>query len=192
MPTPSLQHKAPAWLLLVAGILLLQVAMARSDGGFEVLRAATELVDGVYHLDADVRYRFSDAVQEALHSGVPLTIEMEIQVVHPRNWVWDAGVAALYQQYRLKYHALTGQYIVTNLNSGVQSSYPTQPLALRALGSVAQLPLIDRRLLAANAAYEGRLRVQLLLSTLPSPLRLWAYLSPEWWQKSQWYTWKLQ
>lgn len=184
------QAKRSAWLLLVAAVLL--PAMAQARGGFEVLSASTELSGGVYQLDAQVRYRFSDAVEEALRSGVPLTLEMEIEVVHPRNWVWDAGVASLYQQYRIKYHALTRQYIVTNLNSGVQNSYATQEQALHALGNVTQLPILDQRLLPGKESYEGRVRVQLVLSHLPSPLRLWAYLTPDWWQKSDWYTWKLQ
>ena len=181
-------------LPLFGWVLALPVAAVvwAAGGGFVVDQAATRLVDEVYHLEAHISLQFTPAVREALDSGVPLTLELDIEAVHPRKWLWSETVASLSQRYRLRYHALSGQYLVTNLNSNVQSSYGTLRAALRAIGTVDDLPILDRRLLKVGEHYDGRLRVQLDLGALPSPLRVWAQVSSDWRLSSDWYTWSLQ
>lgn len=176
---------------LLFGLLVLHMAVASADG-LSVSRASTRLVDEVYHLDARIHYGFNAPVLEALESGVPITVEVEIEVVHPRRWIWNETVYSLSQRYRIRYHALTRQYLVTNLNSDVQLSYPTRAAALRAMGTIRDLPILDRRLLKVGERYQGQLRASIVLSALPSPLRVWAYLSRAWRQESDWYTWPLQ
>lgn len=155
-------------------------------------RADTELHDEVYYLDADLGLYLSDAVVEALESGVPVTIELQIEVVAPRDWWWDETAYALSQRYRVKFHALTRQYVLTNLNSRVQRTYPTRAAALGALASVDRLPILDRSALKVGVRYFARLRVRLAVEQLPSPLRVWAYLSPDWDLASDWFQWPLQ
>ncbi len=183
------------WLLPLFGWLLalpLAVSAWAADGGFVVKQATTRLVDEVYHLDARIELDLTPAVREALDSGVPLTIDLDIEAVHPREWMWNETVASLTQRYRLRYHALTDQYIVTNLNSNVQVSYGTLHAALRAIGTVEDLPILDRRLLKVGKHYNGRLRAALDLGALPSPLRIWAQVSSDWRLSSDWYSWPLQ
>lgn len=181
--------------LLVAVLLSAFSCDAATDAAatsFHIRHVSTKLVNEVYHLDARVDYQFGSAVLEALESGVPITVSMDIEVVRPREWLWSETVYQLSQRYRIRYHALTRQYLLTNLNSRVRNSYPTLRAALNIMGSVTGLPILDRRLLKVGEHYQGRLRVRILLDALPSPLRVWAYLSSDWRQESGWYTWPLQ
>ncbi len=180
------------WLALLALCMLpLSPANALADA-FRIDHAETTLESGVYHLNAEISYRFSNDALEALRNGVPLTIQLDIQVFHHRWWWWDKDVASLVQRYQLQYHALTKRYIVRNLNSGGQHSYSTLGSALHALGDIEQLPILDKNLLAADTTYTVRARVHLDIESLPAPLRPLAYISSGWRLGSEWYTWSLQ
>ncbi|MEO5703307.1 MAG: DUF4390 domain-containing protein [Gammaproteobacteria bacterium] len=153
--------------------------------------AATTLVSEVYVLNADIQYQFSPEVLEALENGVPLTMELNIEIRHPRRLLWDAQFTSLQQRYRIEYHALSQQYIVKNVNSGIQYNFPSRPDAIDAMGTIIDLPILDKRLLEPGRHYFGRLRASLDIEALPTPLLLLAYLSPQWHLTSEWYTWPL-
>jgi len=173
------------------------VGMARAEEGpkplehFVVEHASTHLVEEVYVLNARILYRFNPDVLEALESGVPLTIRLDVEILRPREWLWNETFTTLVQRYQLQYHALTQQYLVKNLNSGIQYNFPTREGSLEALGEIGDLPLLDKRLLDPGTHYTARLRADLDVESLPGPLRLLAYLSPQWRVQSEWYTWPL-
>lgn len=177
-------------LVLLALLVLLRVTDVQA-AGFDVIEASTRLGDGVYRLNAQIEYSFSEPALDALQNGVPLTIELLMEVRRRRSWVWDETVYSLVQRFRLEYHALSRQYLVHNLNSGERRNFSTRPAALRFMGQIHEFPLLDRSLLAPDRRYEGALRAQLALDTLPTPLRLFAYLSEDWQLASEWYTWPL-
>lgn len=179
-----------AWVWVIASLYLLSPGVHAA--GFSVAHVDTELRDEVYYLNAELDLYLTDAVIEALESGVPITLELQIEVVNPRDWWWDETAYALSQRYLLKFHALTRQYVLTNLNSRVQHTYPTRAAALGALSSINRLPILDRSALRVGVNYLGRLRVRLALEQLPSPLRVWAYLSSDWDLSSDWHQWPLQ
>ena len=177
-------------LALLALLVLLRVTDVQA-AGFDVIEASTRLGDGVYRLNAQIEYSFSEPALDALQNGVPLTIELLMEVRRRRSWVWDETVYSLVQRFRLEYHALSRQYLVHNLNSGERRNFSTRLAALRFMGRIHEFPLLDRSLLAPDRRYEGALRAQLALDTLPTPLRLFAYLSEDWQLTSEWYTWPL-
>ncbi len=80
------------WLALLATLLMASIAWA---AGFDVISASTRLEGGVYRLNAQIQYRFSEAARDALQNGVPLTIALEMEVRRRRPWVWDETVYAL-------------------------------------------------------------------------------------------------
>lgn len=162
------------------------------EGHFEVLDARTSLRSGVYVLDATIAYRLSADSREALRSGVPLTIRLDIEFLHRRRFWFDSEDAALRQRYQLEYHAVSERYIVTNLNSGDQTSYGTLLLALSSLGKIDRLPLIDAALLDPDREYDLRLRAVLDVEQFPGPLRLLAFWRRDWSIASDWYRWPLQ
>ncbi len=164
---------------------------ARQQKYFEICAASTHINGAVYMMDVRVFYGLSKTVSDALDSGVPITFALQIEINRQRRWIWDETVATLTQRFRIQYHALTRKYIVINLNSNAHTSYPTRELAISAISNLRHLPLIDTKLIDRGQAYYGRLRSRLVVSDLPSSLRLWAYLSSEWRLKSEWYQWEL-
>ncbi|HAS50319.1 MAG TPA: DUF4390 domain-containing protein [Gammaproteobacteria bacterium] len=172
-------------------LLILMIASIAWAAGFNVLGASTRLDGEVYRLNAQIQYRFSGAVQEALKNGVPLIIELEMEVRRQRSWVWDETVYALVQRFRLEYHTLSRKYLVSNLNSGERRAFPTQESALQFMGQMTDFPFLDKGLLTSNEQYQGALRAQLDIDALPPPLRLFAYISNDWRLASEWRTWRL-
>ncbi len=191
----SVNAKPLAWLLalwLCAAGFAAQAEEEAAQHRFSVLHADTTLVDGVYLLNARVDYRLSEVILGALQNGVMLAVQVEVEVERERALLWDAELTRLSQRYELRYHALTRQYLVKNLNTAVQQAFPTQAAALSALGEIKNVPLLDEHLLTPGVNYSARLRARLDHSQLPAPLRLTALLSPAWQTASAWYTWPLQ
>ncbi len=182
-PVCTLGRLTLLWIALWTG--------GASASGFDIVSASSRLEGGVYRLNARIDYRFSPPALEALQNGVPLTVELEMEVRRRRGWIWDETVYALTQRFRLEYHALSQQYLVNNLNSGERRGFPSRGGALQFMGQITDFPFLDQGLLIAGERYEGALRVLLDLEALPAPLRLFAYLSDDWRLSSEWRTWPL-
>jgi len=168
-----------------------QSLFASSPSGFVINSASTELSDNVFYLHADIDYHFSDSVIDALHNGVPMVVVLDLELFQKRPWWWDSKVASLEQRYQLQYHALSEQYLVTNLNSGKEYTSFTLHSALYGLRDVDKLPVIDRQLLNRDSEYYVRIRSRLSTNSLPVPLRMKALVSPSWWLSSDWFQWGL-
>lgn len=185
---------ALALLTLIFGVALELAAQDRPqrEGYFDVRSASTRLEEGVLELDARLQLVLSDDALAALDNGVPLTIELKLEVIRERRFMLDATDAELSVHYELEYRPLSQRYIVRNLNSGDQDSFATLYSALNNLGRIQQLPVIDVSLLEQDADY--RMRLQALLSTqqYPAPLRLLFFWRDDWQLKSDWYEWPLE
>ncbi|MDP1709093.1 MAG: DUF4390 domain-containing protein [Gammaproteobacteria bacterium] len=199
-PASRRPRVAGAALVLAAGLWLAMTAAAAQDvetsysgnGEFTVQGGGVRLVDEVYLLDAQIDYLFSKPVLEALENGVPLVIELQIELLRQRGLLWDERKVRLSQRYQLSYHVLTEQYLVKNLNSAAQQSLTNAGAAIEALGQITSLPLIDKRLLLEDENYVVRLRPRIDIDALPTPMRLPAYFSAQWQLTGEWVIWPLQ
>jgi hypothetical protein len=184
---------AAAQPLSVPPVEPVAVPQADADPGFfEVRSAVAELRDGVYYLNANIGYRLSTEAIGALHSGVPLGIRLDVEIIDPRRWWFDNEGASLQQAYQVDYHALSERYLVRNLNSGDQASFGSLRAALEHLGRIERLPLIDTAVLEDDRGYYVRLRVSLDQEQFPGPLRLLAFWRRDWSIASEWYRWPLR
>ena len=162
------------------------------EGYFEVRSAETTLVNDVYHLDARLQLVLSSEALEALNSGVPLTIELQMQVIRVRRFYMDALDAELAVRFELEYRPLSQRYIVRNINSGDQDSFATLYSALNNLGRITSLPIIDDALLTPERPYRIRVRAMLQTQQYPAPLRLLFFWRSQWQLQSEWYEWTLE
>ena len=161
-------------------------------GRFEVRSADLELKDGVYHLNARIDLPISDAVRRGLVEGVPLSLEVDLDIERVRQLLPNSSVAELTQRYRLQYNAVSARYILRNENSGQQESLGTVDEAIAHLSEVHSLPALDKALIAADRRYEGRVRAKIDFGTVPFTLRLLMFWVSDWHRDSDWYAWTFQ
>jgi len=191
----SVAHRAlivlvTMFVVLTGAVVLAQDEVVR-EGYFEVRSASAELIDGVHILDARLQLVLSSEALHALNSGVPLTIELQLQVIRVRRFYVDALDAALSVRFELEYRPLSQRYIVRNLNSGDQDSFATLYSALNNLGRIEGLPVIDDALLASGKHYRVRARTMLQTQQYSAPLRLLFFWRSEWQLQSDWFEWTL-
>ena len=162
------------------------------EGYFDVRSATTILVEDNYMLDSRLQLFLSNEALNALNSGVPLTIELNVEIIRSRRFLPDAKESELEFQFELEYRPLSQRYIVKNVQDETQDSYATLFSALNKLGRVQNLFLMKNSSLEPRSNY--RLRLQALLSTkqYSAPLRMLFFWRDQWDLKSEWYEWHLQ
>src|SRR6202166_4444440 len=199
-PTPIVRRRSRplasfAWLMCAAGAATLWVRPLQADGlqgRFEVRSADLEIKDGVYHLNARLDLPVSDAVRRGLAEGVPLTIELDIDIERVRQLLPNSRVAELTQRYHLQYNAVSTRYTLRNDNSGQQESVGSIDAALEQLSEIHGLPVLDKSFIAADRRYEANVRAKVDYGTVPFTLRVVMFWVNEWHRESDWYTWTLQ
>ena len=181
-------------LLQVALFVLIIVwshySNADDAGEFQVEDAHAWTEAGQKKLDAQFTVRLSSGAREALDNGVPLVLELHVQLVKTHKWFWDVVDVELTQRRQLQYHALSRNYLVKDLNAGTQANYHRLDDALRAVGGIQSLVLTDEPL-QEGRRYLIRIRGSLDIESLPTPVRLLAYVSSAWDMQGEWYTWPL-
>jgi hypothetical protein len=182
-------------LLLAAAVGFMWTTSCRAEGlegRFEVRSADLELRDGVYHLNAHIDLPAGDAVKRGLAEGVPLTLELDLDVERVRQLIPNSRVAELTQRYHLQYNAVSARYILRNENSGQQESLGTVDAALELMSEVRDLPVLDKSLLPPGRRYEASVRAKVDYGSVPFSLRVLMFWVNEWHRDSDWYTWALQ
>ena len=186
---PTLLACVTLTLLLVLN--LLPSPAARAADGFRVIDAQTRRVDDKHLLAAEIDYGFSERALEALENGVPLTIQVHIQVREQGAWIWEESLVDRRLKYRIRYKPLSERYLVSRLPSEDGRVFVTRQAAIAALGELSELYLISEQRLAPDQAYEVHLRASLDIEELPLPLRPMAYLRSGWKQSTGWTSWPL-
>jgi Domain of unknown function (DUF4390) len=178
---------------LACVVLCFSAVAAYGQHRFEVRSAYVEPANGVYQLNATIDFDLPEGARAAIREGVPLTLHLEIVVRRKRTYWVDDTIATLQQRYELVYHALSERYLVRNLNSGEQASYPTLDAALDALRVISNLPILDQALVKrGHGRHEISVRASLDVRTMPDTLRFILFWADDWRQRSEWYTWSPQ
>jgi hypothetical protein len=187
-------HKRVAWFLMalsaMTGLLCTSLTVL-ADPALKVYSASTHERGDVVYLNAQLEYSLNEAAVTALQSGVPITFKLKVEIFQPRKWIWDKVISEHVHRYQLSYHALTQQYLVTNISSGIQNSYSDRNIAISAMGRIYNLALVATTALPQQADLQARIKVSLDINALPTPMRPWAYISSDWKLSSEWYTWDL-
>jgi hypothetical protein len=193
-PRPAAQaRRRGAALAVIAALLWMRPLQADGlEGRFEVRSADLQLKDGVYHLNAHMDLPVSDAVRRGLAEGVPLTIEVDLDIERVRQLLPNSRVAELTQRYHLQYNAVSAHYVLRNDNSGQQESLSTVDAAIEQLSEVRGLPVLDKALISAGRRYEANVRAKVDYGSVPFSLRVVMFWVNDWHRESDWYTWTLQ
>jgi hypothetical protein len=186
---------ACSWLATAALTTALLVQPLRADGlegRFEVRSADLELKDGVYHLNARLDLPVSDAVRRGLTEGVPLSLELDLDIKRVRQLLPNSSVAELTQRYHLQYNGVSARYILRNDNSGQQESLGTIDEAIEHLSEVHSLPALDKALIARDRRYEANVRAKIDFGSVPFTMRLLMFWVSDWHRECDWYAWTFQ
>ncbi|MBI3547145.1 MAG: DUF4390 domain-containing protein [Gammaproteobacteria bacterium] len=175
-------------VLAVLGLAFFSQAQA----DFKVTEIQPTLADGVLTLTGNLDLNLSSRVEEALAKGIPLEVNIDIRLYHPRRFLWNMKIGEWTLTRRIQYHALSGQYLLSSGKPGAETreSLLTQQEALKQLGTLNDLKFPIKESLAPNN-YSVDLRVSLDIEALPTPLRPVAYTSRSWHLNSGWTTWKV-
>lgn len=191
-------HRRRAALACLLGVLALAMVPGRAlhadglEGRFEVRSADLELKDGVYHLNSRFDLPLSDSVRRGLSEGVPLAVEVDLQIERVRQLLPNSKVAELTQHYHVQYNAVSTRYLVRNDNSGQQQSLDSMQAALEAISEIRDLPVLDKSLIAPDRRYEASVRAKVDFGSVPFTLRLVMFWVSDWHRESDWYTWTFQ
>lgn len=171
------------WLLLP---LILLLSSPASSAEFKIKNLSSRLADGEYWMEADIDYRFSDKAIEALVNGVPLTLEVHVQLRDKDAWIWQDDLIDARLRYRIRYLALAAVYQVVDLQADTHQNFHTQRSAFEALGEIRNFSLISADKLEKGKSYRLSLRSSLDIEALPLPLRPMAYVTASWKLNSDW------
>lgn len=178
---------------ILAAILLFCLPFSVTAEGVEFRRIALTLSeDGRILLDADIGYDLNDTVSEALENGVPLTFETHVQMRRAEAWIWESDVVEHRLRTVLRYRPLSGMYELRNLQGNERLAFATRDAALRTLGKIVAMPIIDRAQLELDEDYLVRIMVQLDIESLPLPMRPIAYIKGDWSISSEPWEWRLR
>ena len=197
-PKGPRRARAPASLLWLGCAVLAASLWTRPlqadglEGRFEVRSADLDLRDGVYHLNARIDLPVSDAVRRGLTEGVPLAVELDLDIERVRQLLPNSRVAELTQRYHLQYNAVSARYVLRNENSGQQESLGTVDAAIELLSEVRGLPVLDKALITPDRRYEASVRAKIDYGSVPFTLRVLMFWVSDWHRESDWYTWTLQ
>jgi len=148
-------------------------------------------INNELRLDAEISYELNSEVREALANGIPLLFQVEVQVVSQQKWLWDKVISTSFKTHSLKYHVLSKQYVLENLDTGESNSYPDLESVLVQQGRISAMYIAESDYLKQKTKYIVQLRSRLLSNELPLPLRMKSYISPKWRLNSGWYQWPL-
>ena len=181
----------------LAGMLLLALAcccpvlVSASDAGvFQLETADTYRTGDGDFLSAQFDIKLSSGAEEAVRNGVPLVFDLQVQVVKTHTWLWDTVDIEIIQHRQIQYHALSESYLVKDLSNDTQGNYRRLEDALRMAGKIQGL-LLTEQTLDPELKYEIRVRGSLDIESLPTPVRLMAYVSSAWDMETKWYSWPL-
>ncbi len=184
-------------LLVACSICLVYVfystasfAYAKSKS-ISVNNLSVEVVNREIKVDSEVRYRVDEKVKSALNNGIEIFFGFELELQMQRE-IWpDTTIAILKQKFRLKYHALSKQYVLVNVDQGQERSFPDLYSAFYYMGRFRNLVLANLDSMELDKQYQVRARARLLSENLPLPLRIKSYFSKDWRPSSGWTVWPM-
>lgn len=187
---PMAKWRFPLLLLLLwplAGNALAVADTARA----EITSAYAEVRGERVMLDLSVEMALSESMQEALENGIALEFVFKADIGVAREWLWDKKIAKEQRRYRLAYHALSENWLLTDLTNREARTFSSLNTALDALSQISAWAVVSADVLPENRRLVGRARVDLSINELPLPLRLPALFDPQWSLQSKWYLWSI-
>ncbi|MDK9703417.1 MAG: DUF4390 domain-containing protein [Sulfuritalea sp.] len=160
--------KAGLPALLLA--LLLLTAGAAQAGSIVPKGAALSPNEDGHALSAEFAIELGNRLEDAVARGVPLYFNLEFVLERPRKYWVSEHIATRSLTYKLAYSSLMRQYRLTTGN--LHQNFGSLGEALRVIGRIAALPVVDKDVLKPGETYEAAVRLSLDRSQLPKPFQV--------------------
>ena len=177
----------------LAGLLACVVFAIITRGAwadFVVREVDARFVDDALTITTALDMNLSARSEEALNKGIPLDVVIDLALLEDRRLLWDRVVTDRTLHRRIQFHALSGQYLVSSADVDADefARFPTAQAALTYAGALNELDirLPKKKDINPSLRYWLKLRVQLDIEALPSPLRPLAYVTPAWHHNTGW------
>lgn len=166
-------------------ILLSLLLCGTARAQFVVDRVEARQVGHGVRVKVNLDLSLTDAVDQALSYGVPLIVVNEIELLK-RGWLWDHVEQRISERHRLRYYALSGQYVLDS-NASSLTAFRTVSGALKTISSAR----VRFNLPGPRKEYTVAVRSRIDINALPAPLRPTALFSPQWQLSSDWTQWPI-
>ncbi len=186
----SLSDKSLKPLIFIA--YLASATSYASDSGITITKAEFTVTDGNYAVSADIDFQLSEKATEAVKNGVPLFWTYQFKLKEQRDYIWNETLAEKSFRYRIQYHALVNLYRVRNETTGSVNNFSSLESALELMSSVRDFALVEKNKVAQGGSYVGEMKIAFDRDALPLPLRPAAYVNPQWYLSSDWFSWPLK
>ena len=181
---------SPPSLLFIISITLCCPA-ASAERGISVNDLSSNVLDKIIRVDCDIQYGLDDSVKEALRNGIEMSFLLEIELRQQHHYWLDPLVNNLSREFRVKYHALSKQYVMIEMGSHKERSFPDLYSAFYYQRKIHNAELASIDSLDVEQEYYFRVRARLLSEKLPLPLRIKSYVSSNWRPSSGWTVWPM-
>ncbi len=180
--------RRPSALAALLCAALLSSSLAYAD--FKIVDIRTHFSSNALVVNGVLDLGLTPKVEEALSKGIELPVIIELRLYRKRTVLWDQRLTTWTLRRVLRYHALSGQYLLDT--GAAQESFLSLGEALKNLGIISELrlPLPDT-IISAEDEYSVKLRAHLDIEALPAPLRPVAYTTPSWHLNSGWSAWNV-
>jgi hypothetical protein len=159
-----------AGLPALAFALLLLTAVVAQAGSIEPKRAALTPGDDGYTLSAEFSLDLGNRLEDAVARGVPLYFNLEFVLERSRKYWVNEHVTSRSLTYRLSFSSLTRQYRLSTGN--LHQNFGSLEEALRVVGRIAALPVLEKDALKNGESYEAAVRLALDRNQLPKPFQV--------------------
>lgn len=145
----------------------------------------------VYLVSAQVDFKLSPYLEQALLNGVLLNVNTFIGLGERRDWWWNETQTLSTINYQIKYHALSRHFLLTRNDTNENWNFRSLSTALRKMGSVTnyKLPPLSKRIKKGN--HYLFMNIRLSPATLRLPLRIQSLFSSQYSMASEVVSWPL-
>lgn len=172
--------------LALAALLLALAAPLRAEPTEITALEAERRADGVL-VSAQLRFDLPDAVEDALHKGIPVFFVAEALLLRERWYWYDKEVASATRYMRLSYQPLTRRWRLQLSSTPIGSAglalgqnFDTQEEALAAVQRISGWKIAEPVNGDPDRRYYLNLRFRLDTSQLPRPFQIGLVGQPDW------------
>lgn len=152
---------------------------------------AVEVIEQEVNVKCDVQYGVHEDVEVALLNGIEMIFKLNVEVRQQKAYWPDPLVTSVSKSFKIKYHALSEQFVVSEIDEQTERSFPDLYSAFYNREHIDEIDLVSLSRLDIDKTYYLRAKAHLVTEVLPLPLRVKSYFSKNWRPSSGWSQWPI-